>query len=112
MNRIGYDYWADNIEVLPDMTEINRGAATLGDLISKLRNEDIGYINEKTEDGEFVYKYFCGRIVLRGRTPEGLAYKLTLEPKGLLKKTFERNHETLIDIIASSGIKLIRCAEK
>jgi hypothetical protein len=97
---MSFDYWADNItEGKP---------ATLGYLLSQLRNEDLDYIKEKWRDGEHKLKYFQGKIILRGRSSEGVAYKMTLMPKGILRSTFERNHKTLKNIIKSQQIKLTR----
>ena len=84
-------------------------------LMSKLRDEKVGYREgkDKVRDGEVELSYFhIGKIVLRGRTPMSLAYKLSIKPDGFLGKTFDRNFNTLKGIIESHKIKLTRVKEQ
>jgi hypothetical protein len=95
-----YYYWADN--------ETGNKPATLEYLVSKLKDKDMGYIKERVTENGSVLDYLYGQIVLKARLPEEVAERLTILPKGIFKKTFEKNYNILKIIIESSGIKLTR----
>lgn len=104
LEKIGYDYWADNA--------LDGEPATLGYLMSRLKNENLDFIKEtETREGEHLLKYFQGNIVLRGRIKDGIAYKLTIQPKGFITSKRDNNFKTLKEIIESREIKLHRIRE-
>jgi hypothetical protein len=110
MNRIGFDYWADWKGVAPGEVAEPR-PATLGNLISRLAEDKNVPKVKPTEQGECIYQYFEGDVILRGRTLDSPAYKLTLAPRGILRSTFDRNYEALKNMIESHGFKLRRISE-
>jgi hypothetical protein len=97
---MNHDYWADTDE----------GHATVIGLTSRLEKYN-GHLRVKKKEGAVVIVYSYGNMIVRGRSPEGLAYIFTLSPKGFSRSVVQRNYEALENIAKEVGIKLTEVRE-
>ncbi len=79
-------------------------AITSAELIKKELEKE-GYKKKEHKSG-ITYKYNCGDITLK-EMEKNSSPLITISPKGLMGKTIDKNHRTLIRIVESHEIKLI-----